>query len=77
MNAGLQGITVVGGVVPPVLLGRIQSGEVRDANSLRSASYHLIGTETTRDAASRAWSYLRGAWEAWRSADQSRTTSPA
>ena len=72
MSGALQGITVVGGIVPPVLLARIQSGEVRDASSLASSSYHLPGTETTRDAASRAWGYLRGAWEAWRAADADR-----
>ncbi len=72
MSGALQGITVVGGIVPPVLLARIQSGEVRDASSLASSSYHLPGTETTRDAASRAWGYLRGVWEAWRAADADR-----
>lgn len=72
MSGTLQGITVVGGIVPPVLLARIQSGEVRDASSLASSSYHLPGSETTRDAASRAWGYLRGVWEAWRAADADR-----
>ena len=56
----------VGGVIPPSLLTRIQAGELSDADSLSPASYHLAGRETVRDAASRAWSYLRGAWTAWR-----------
>lgn len=65
-SQGLQGIRVVGGVVPPSLLARIQAGEVADPISLSPASYHLAGRETIGDATSRAWSYLRGAWTAWR-----------
>lgn len=61
-----QSLSLVGGVVPPSLVARIQSGEVADAASLSPKSYHLVGTETVRDAASRAWGYLRGAWESWR-----------
>lgn len=61
----MQSLSLVGGVVPPSLVARLQSGEVRDPRSLSPASYHLVGTETVRDAASRAWGYLRGAWEAW------------
>jgi hypothetical protein len=63
---GLQATRAVGGIVPPSLLARIQTAEVSDPASLSPASYHLAGRETTRDAASRAWSYLRGAWAAWR-----------
>jgi hypothetical protein len=63
---GLQAIRIVGGVVPPSLLARIQAGEVADPISLSPASYHLAGRETIGDATSRAWSYLRGAWTAWR-----------
>jgi hypothetical protein len=63
---GLQGIRVVGGVVPPTLLARIQAGEVGDPASLSPASYQLAGRETIGDATSRAWSYLRAAWSAWR-----------
>jgi len=62
---GLQSVRVVGGIVPPGLLARVQAGEVRDAASLSSASYHLPGRETVRDAANRAWTYLCGAWTAW------------
>ena len=62
---GLQAIRAVGGVLPPSLLARIQAAEVSDPASLSPASYYLAGRETIRDAASRAWSYLRGAWLAW------------
>src|SRR5690606_19491075 len=34
--------------------------------SISGASYHLVGNEKPKDAAARAWSYLRGAWTAWR-----------
>lgn len=67
--SSLQSLSLVGGVVPPSLVGRIVSGEVSDRASLSARSYHLVGTETVRDAASRAWGYLRGAWEAWREHD--------
>jgi hypothetical protein len=63
---GLQAIRIVGGVVPPSLLARIQAGEVDNPISLSPTSYHLAGRETIGDATSRAWSYLRGAWTAWR-----------
>ncbi|MDT5024632.1 MAG: hypothetical protein QOE61_1058, partial [Micromonosporaceae bacterium] len=63
---GLQAVHAVGSVVPPGLLARIQAGELKNSTGLAPASYHLAGRETVRDAASRAWSYLRGAWIAWR-----------
>lgn len=69
MSTAFQAISVVGGVVPPSLLGRIQSGEVNDPKSLDPASYHLMGTETVRDASSRSWGYLRTAWQSWRELD--------
>lgn len=72
MSAAFQAITVVGGVVPPSLLGRIQAGEVNDARSMAPASFHLAGTETVRDAASRTWMYLQGAWRAWRESDAAK-----
>lgn len=73
-NPGLQAVHAVGGVVPPGLLARIQAGELKDPTGLSPASYHLVGRETVRDAASRAWSYLRGAWTAWR--DHTAKLSP-
>lgn len=69
MSTAFLAISVVGGVVPPSLLGRIQSGEVNDPKSLDPASYHLMGTETVRDASSRSWGYLRTAWQSWRELD--------
>ncbi|RKR12632.1 Eco57I restriction-modification methylase domain-containing protein [Arthrobacter oryzae] len=72
MSAAFQAITVVGGVVPPSLLGRIQAGEVNDARSMAPVSFHLAGTETVRDAASRTWMYLQGAWRAWRESDAAK-----
>lgn len=77
MSVTFQGVRIVGGVVPPSLLSRIQSGDVSDRESLTPSSYHLVGTETPRDAASRAWSYLRGAWAAWRADDLARTPGTA
>jgi hypothetical protein len=72
--SGLQAVHAVGGVVPPSLLARIQAGELKNTTGLAPASYHLAGRETVRDAASRAWSYLRGAWIAWR---EHAVTQPA
>jgi len=68
MNGDLQGIRLVGGVLPAALLGRIQANELSNAQGLSGASYHLVGSEKPKDAAARAWSYLRGAWTAWRDA---------
>lgn len=67
--SAVQSLSLVGGVVPPSLVDRIIAGEVSDRSSLSARSYHLVGTETVRDAASRAWGYLRGAWVAWREHD--------
>nr|WP_231716169.1 DNA methyltransferase [Arthrobacter zhangbolii] len=53
-------------------MGRIQSGEVNDARSITPASFHLAGTETVRDAASRTWMYLQSAWRAWRDSDTAK-----
>ena len=57
MNGSFQAITVVGGVLPPAMLGRIQSGNLQDRSGLAPASYFLSGRETIGDAASRSWSY--------------------
>ena len=66
MNGDLQGIRLIGGVLPSALLGRIQANELSNPQGLSGSSYHLVGNEKPRDAAARAWSYLRGAWTAWR-----------
>ena len=68
--SGPQAIRLVGGIVPPSLLPRVQAGEV-DPQSIAPASYRLAGNETIRDAAARAWSYLRGAWAAWHDMENS------
>ena len=59
-----QAIRIVGGIMPPSFLMRVHSGEV-DPTSLTPASYKLASNETIRDAAARAWTYLRNAWSAW------------
>jgi len=66
VNGDLQGIRLIGGVLPSALLGRIQANELSNPQGLSGSSYHLVGNEKPRDAAARAWSYLRGAWTAWR-----------
>ena len=66
MNRDTHGIRLIGGVLPSALLGRIQANELSNPQGLSGSSYHLVGNEKPRDAAARAWSYLRGAWTAWR-----------
>lgn len=69
MNGSFQAITVVGGVLPPAMLARIQSGNLQDRSGLTPASYFLSGRETIGDAASRSWSYLKGVWQDWQEID--------
>ncbi len=64
--ATCRAIRLIGGVLPAALLGRIQANELSNLQSISGASYHLVGNEKPKDAAARAWSYLRGAWTAWR-----------
>lgn len=66
--SNLQAIRLEGGIVPPTLFQHIQTGDVGDPASRSAASYHLPGKESIRDAANRSWTYLTGAWEAWREA---------
>lgn len=66
--SGLQAVRIVGGILPPSVIPRVQGGEV-DPASLTPASFRLAGNETIRDAAARAWTYLRGAWSAWKELD--------
>ena len=68
----LQGVRVVGGILPPGLLDHVMAGEVSDPATLRPASYHLVGRETVQDAVSRSWQYLLGAWTAWREQQQNQ-----
>lgn len=69
MSGAFEAITVVGGVLPPALLGRIQTGGLQDEAGLKAASYFLSGRETIGDAASRSWAYLKGVWLDWQDAD--------
>lgn len=66
--SNLQAIRLEGGIVPPTLFQHIQAGAIGDPASRSAASYHLPGKESIRDAANRSWTYLTGAWEAWREA---------
>jgi len=61
-----QAIHVEGGIVPATFLQRIASDDIGTTESRSPASYHLPGRESIRDAANRSWTYLVGAWEAWR-----------
>jgi len=76
VNGELQGIRLIGGVLPAALLGRIQANELTNPQGLAGSSYHLVGNEKPRDAAARAWSYLRGAWAAWRDAASNEYGTP-
>lgn len=56
----MQAIRVIGGVMPSSLLAHLHDGTLGSPASRSAGSYHLVGTESVRDAAARAWSYLRG-----------------
>jgi hypothetical protein len=60
-------VRVVGGLLPPDLLGRVLAGD-KDLGGLTGADYHLASGETPREAANRAWPYLLGAWATYRQA---------
>lgn len=66
--SALQAIRVEGGIFPATLFQRLTAGEIGTTESRTAASYGLVGSETMRDAANRAWSYLTGAWQDWRKA---------
>lgn len=57
---------IEGAVVPTALIAQLGAGTLGSADSRSPRSYHLTGTETVRDAAARAWTYLRSAWLSWR-----------
>ena len=63
---GLQAIRIEGGIVPPTLFQHLQAGDIGDAASRTPLSYDIAGRLSIRDAANRSWTYLVGAWEAWR-----------
>ncbi|WP_109471965.1 Eco57I restriction-modification methylase domain-containing protein [Ornithinimicrobium cavernae] len=58
-------IRAVGGLIPPDLLSRIVSGD-KQLTGLSPSDYHL-SSESPREAANRAWSYLTGVWATFRS----------
>lgn len=60
-------VRVVGGLLPTDLLARVLAGD-KDLGGLTSSDYHLPSGENPREAANRAWSYLLGAWHAYRQA---------
>ena len=66
-SADFTCIRIVGGLLPPDLLGRILSGD-KDLGGLTPSDYHLPSGETPKEAANRAWGYLLGAWSAYRQA---------
>lgn len=66
--SALQAIRVEGGIFPATLFQRLTAGEIGTTDSRAAASYGLVGSESVRDAANRAWSYLTGAWQDWRKA---------
>ena len=55
----------VGGLLPADLLARVV-GRRQDLTGLAAGDYHLAAGETPREAANRAWAYLRGVWTAYR-----------
>lgn len=76
MNS-VQSIRVVGGALPPSLIAHLQDGTLGTAEGRSAKSYHLLGSESIRDGAARAWSYLRGAWTGWQDADKGRVEGSA
>jgi len=67
MNTDFACIRVVGGLLPPDLLGRVLAGD-KDLGGITPSEYHLPAGEGPREAANRSWSYLLGAWAAYRQA---------
>ncbi|MGV1009046.1 MAG: Eco57I restriction-modification methylase domain-containing protein [Dermatophilaceae bacterium] len=61
MSAEFTTVRTVGGLLPPDLLGRVIAG-AQNIDGLAPADFHLPSGETPREAANRAWSYLRGVW---------------
>ncbi|WP_108719162.1 DNA methyltransferase [Miniimonas sp. S16] len=67
-----QAVRPEGGIVPPSLFQHLAApptdGDATWRSSLAPESYHLPPQTTLRDAASRSWTYLVGAWQSWRRA---------
>ena len=62
MRTSLTAVRVEGSVLPADLLDRVGAGDAA-LGGLSSKDYHLPANETPRQAANRAWSYLKEAWE--------------
>ncbi|MET7297661.1 N-6 DNA methylase [Embleya sp. NPDC005575] len=60
----ISAVRVENSLLPIDLLSRIVDGE--GVPGLKPADYVLVGNETVRDAAGRAWAYLRPRWVAFR-----------
>jgi len=63
----LTSVRSVGALLPADVLGRVAGGDP-DLGGLRSADFHLGAGESPREAANRAWAYLRGVWPSFREA---------
>lgn len=61
MKGDFTTIRTVGGTLPPDLLERLVAGDA-SLGGLDAESFHLLPSETPRNAAHRAWSYLKEAW---------------
>src|SRR5699024_6351225 len=66
MSQNTIAIRVEGGIFPPTIFDHIRTNRIGDPATRTANSYHLVGNQSVRDAANRSWSYLSGAWEAWR-----------
>lgn len=70
----LQAVRPEGGIVPPSLFQHLAApptdGDATWRASLAPAAYHLPPQTTLRDAASRSWTFLVGAWQSWRAAQE-------
>ena len=62
-----QTIKTEGAILPADLLHRLAMGD-KDIDGLTTEAYHLAGTENLREAATRAWNRLQGAWEPFQAA---------
>ncbi len=66
-------VRTASGLLPTQLLEGLTEG--KDLPGIDASSYHLAAGESVRQAASRAWEYLAGAWSAFR-AELARRSGP-
>lgn len=62
------GARIQGGLLPADLPSQLAGGLDPAGSPLLPKDYHLAAGETVRDAANRAWAYLRGVWTGYRDA---------